>query len=73
MEPTLEIVERYARDPKIKRVPVSSEILSDYYTTIEVMRILRNVSKNAYLLESASQDKHFGRYSFLGFNTTTPP
>ena len=67
MEPTLEIVERYARDPKVKRVPVSSEILSDYYTTIEVMRILRNVSKNAYLLESASQDKHFGRYSFLGF------
>lgn len=67
MEPTFETVKQYALDPNMHRVPVATEILSDYYTTIEVMRILRNVSKHVYLLESASQEKRMGRYSFLGF------
>lgn len=44
------------------------EMLSDEYTPIEVMRIIRNNSHQCYLLESASQTENWGRYTFLGYN-----
>ena len=53
-----------------KRVPVCCEILSDTYTPVEVMRILRKASRHCYLLESASQEEAWGRYSFLGYDPT---
>ena len=34
------------------------------------MRILRKASKHCYLLESASQEEAWGRYSFLGYDPT---
>ena len=37
-------------------------------TPMQVLRILMNVSKHCYLLESVDQDKRWGRYSFLGFD-----
>lgn len=46
------------------------EILSDTYTPVEVMRILRKASRHCYLLESASQEEAWGRYSFLGYDPT---
>ena len=68
MYPSIEEVKEIAKDSKIKRVPVCKEIFSDAYTPIEVMRNLRNASKHCYLLESASQQERWGRYSFLGYN-----
>ncbi len=68
MYPTLDEVRRISSSGDYKRVPIAKEILADSYTTIEVMRILRNVSKHCYLLESASQQERWGRYSFLGYN-----
>lgn len=65
MYPDIEVVRSYAND--YKRVPVSMELYADSYTTIEVLRILKNASKHCYLLESASQDEQWGRYSFFGF------
>lgn len=47
--------------------PVSMEILSDFITPIEAMRILKAVSTHAYLLESAKANENWGRYTFLGF------
>lgn len=65
MYPDIEVVKSYAKE--YKRVPVSMELYADSYTTIEILRILKNASKHCYLLESASQDEQWGRYSFLGF------
>ena len=70
MYPDLQTVKQIAADGAYKRVPVCREILSDTYTPVEVMRILRKASRHCYLLESASQEEAWGRYSFLGYNPT---
>lgn len=49
-------------------LPVSCEILSDFTTPIETMRILKNVSAHCYMLESAQANETWGRYTFLGFD-----
>ncbi|MCR5418700.1 MAG: anthranilate synthase component I [Lachnospiraceae bacterium] len=48
--------------------PVSGEILSDFITPIEALRILKNQSEHAYMLESAQADEKWGRYTFLGYD-----
>lgn len=53
---------------KYSILPVSCEILSDNYTPIEVLRILKNVSSHCYLLESVAEKEKWGRYTFLGFD-----
>ncbi len=68
MHPSLEQVISLAETKKYKRIPVMTEILSDSFTPIEVVRILRNASHQCYLLESASQTETWGRFSFLGYN-----
>jgi len=47
--------------------PISMEILSDFITPIEAIRILKAASTHAYLLESAKANENWGRYTFLGF------
>lgn len=47
--------------------PISMEILSDFITPIEAMRILKAASTHAYLLESAKANENWGKYTFLGF------
>ena len=49
-------------------LPVSCEILSDFITPIETMRILKNISTHCYLLESAQANETWGRYTFLGYD-----
>lgn len=49
-------------------LPVSCEILSDFITPIEAMRILKNVSAHCFMLESAQTGEKWGRYTFLGFD-----
>lgn len=44
IRPTLKEVEELAAEGKYKTVPLSCEILSDFITPIEAMRILKNVS-----------------------------
>lgn len=70
MFPSIEEVKKIATSGEYKRIPVSIEMLSDSFTPIEVVRILKKASKQCYLLESASQTQTWGRYSFLGFNPT---
>ena len=65
MYPDINIVKQYVN--QYKRVPVSMELYADQYTTIEVLRILQSASRHCYLLESASQDEQWRRYSFLGY------
>lgn len=52
---------------KYNVLPVSCEILSDFTTPIETMRILKNKSAHCYMLESAQANETWGRYTFLGF------
>ncbi len=65
--PELEEVKKIAEEGRYQVLPVSCEILGDFTTPIEVMRILKNVSTHCYLLESAHADEKWGRYTFLGF------
>ena len=66
--PSLEEVISIAAAGKYSILPVSCEILSDFTTPIETMRILKNVSRHCYMLESATADEKWGRYTFLGFD-----
>ena len=68
MYPSLEQVKQIASQGDYRRIPVCMEMLSDSYTPVEVMKILRKVSQHCYLLESASQSEVWGRYSFLGYD-----
>lgn len=68
MKPELETVKKLAKEKVYKTIPVSTEILSDVKTPIEVLKILKNVSSHCYILESVSDHEKWGRYTFLGFD-----
>ncbi len=65
--PEFDKVNKIADTNDFDILPVSTEILSDFITPIEAMRILKAKSKHAYILESVSADEKWGRYTFLGF------
>ncbi|MBR0090069.1 MAG: anthranilate synthase component I [Clostridia bacterium] len=65
--PDIEKAHKIADSGDFDILPVSTEILSDFITPIEAMRILKAKSKHAYILESVSADEKRGRYTFLGF------
>lgn len=66
--PSFAEVKEFAASGQYNVLPVSCEILSDFTTPIETMRILKNVSAHCYLLESAAANETWGRYTFLGFD-----
>ena len=68
VRPSLQEVREIAASGKYNVIPLSCELLSDFTTPIETMRILKNVSMHCYLLESAQANETRGRYSFLGFD-----
>lgn len=68
IKPELEEVKRIAATGEYKVLPVSCEILSDICTTIEAMKILKNVSSHCYMLESVAEQEKWGRYTFLGYD-----
>lgn len=63
--PTLEQARAYGDG--YRAVPISRTLLSDLRTPIEVLRVLKNVSRHCYLLESLEDSDRWGRYTFLGF------
>lgn len=65
--PSLNEIKQIAAAGNYDVCPVSCEILSDFTTPIEVMKILKNVSTHCYMLESAQADDKWGRYTFLGY------
>jgi len=66
--PSIDEVRKIAESGKYDVVPLSCEILSDFTTPIETIRILKNASTHAYMLESAMANERWGRYTFLGFD-----
>lgn len=63
--PTLEEARQYRGEYRC--VPVCRTILSDMRTPIEVLKVLKKVSKHCYLLESLESQERWGRYTFLGY------
>ena len=68
ISPTLSEVKQIVATGNYNVLPVSMELLSDFITPIEAMRILQNVSTHCYMLESAQTSEYWGRYTFLGFD-----
>ena len=66
--PSLTKVKEIADCGKYDILPVSCEMLSDICTPIEALRILKNVSRHCYILESVAGNEKWGRYTFLGFD-----
>ena len=66
--PEFDEIKKIADSGEYKTIPVSTEILSDIRTPIEVLRILQNESDHCYMLESAADNEVWGRYSFLGYD-----
>lgn len=66
--PELATVKELAGSDSYDIVPVSCEILSDFITPIEAIRILQNASEHCYMLESAQANEQWGRYTFLGYD-----
>ena len=66
--PSLEEVKEISKNDEYRRIPVSYELFSDIATPIEVLRILKAISRHTYMLESVEDSQKWGRYTFLGFD-----
>lgn len=64
---SLEAIKEIAKLKLYKKIAVSSEILADVRTPIELLKILKEVSTHTYILESSEEKLTWGRYTFLGF------
>lgn len=65
--PTREEAAAYGESGRYNLLPLWTELYADMVTPIEVLRRLKKVSSHVFLLESAEDNRHFGRYTFLGF------
>lgn len=63
---TLEEAKEISKGYKV--VPISMEILSDMKTPMQVLQILKGVSRHCYMLESVENQEVWGRYTFLGYD-----
>lgn len=66
--PSLETVSQFQKTGEYYRIPVREEMYMDMLTPIQVVRILKRVSRHCFLLESAEQSQKWGRYTFLGYD-----
>ena len=66
--PDIETIRKYAAEGEYGVFPVSCEILSDLFTPMRVLSILKNVSNHVYMLESVTEHDKWGRYTFLGYD-----
>ena len=67
--PTLQEAMRYAEAGEYDILPVSCELLSDAFTPIGVLRILKHVSAHTYLLESVTS---WNSTAGIHFSATIP-
>ncbi|MDR2830843.1 MAG: chorismate-binding protein [Methanobrevibacter sp.] len=68
--PSIEQAKKIIEEDDYKVIPISMEILSDIITPIGVLKILKNKSKNCFILESMENLENWGRYTILGFDPT---
>ena len=66
--PELKEAEKLACEGNYSIIPIARELYADRRTPVEVLRILKNVSRHCYILESAEDNERWGRYTFLGYD-----
>lgn len=66
MQNTLEHLRALAQSGDYRRIPIKRDLLADFITPIEALRVLRAASTHCFLLESAEAEERWGRYTFLG-------
>ena len=71
--PSIDELKTYAASGSYTVCPVCTEMLSDFITPIEALRILKAVSTHAYLLESAQASEAWGRLSAGSSGSTGVP
>lgn len=64
----LSLEEAKAYGPRYKVVPLCRTIYADVRTPVEVLRVLKGISRNCYILESMEDAGRWGRYTFLGYD-----
>ncbi len=65
-EPSFEKANQYVSE--YRSIPISTTLYSDICTPITLLRILKNVSRHCYMLESLEDATNWGRYTFLGYD-----
>lgn len=68
VKPEIQVLKKIAAEGDYDIAPICTEILSDFTTPIEVMKIFKNISTHCFLLESAQADHKWGRYTFIGYD-----
>jgi len=68
MEPSKEYIEKVAETGRYDVCPVCIRMQRNGLEPTDVAEILMNISSHCFLLESAEEDRTWGRYSFLGFD-----
>ncbi len=68
--PSLSQAKEILEQGDYQRIPLKLELFSDTITPIMAIRRLKQVSSHCFLLESAEQEKRWGRYTFLGYDPT---
>jgi len=67
-KPSLDEIKSICASGNYNVIPLSTEIYSDMVTPIDVLKKIMNVSRHCFILESAEDNKTWGRYTFLGFD-----
>lgn len=65
--PSKEQAQTYAANKEYKTVPLAL-IGECFVTEAEIYRVLKNISRNVFILDSAESSTEHGRYTFLGFD-----
>jgi len=68
IKPSPDEAKSYAKLKQYNIIPLSAEMYSDMVTPLDVLKKLMKVSKHCFILESAEDNKTWGRYTFLGFD-----
>ena len=66
IRPDLDEVKTLSSD--YRTVPIARELLADRRTPMEILRVLKNISRHCYILESMEETDRWGRYTFLGYD-----
>lgn len=66
--PLREEVMALASEKSYGVIPVYTELYADMTTPVEVVKRLKKVSGHVFLLESAEDNKRWGRYTFVGYD-----
>lgn len=70
IQTSLEEMKKAALAGAYRRIPICREILSDIATPVQVLKRLMQVDNHCFMLESAEDNKQWGRYTFLGYAPT---